>query len=325
MMTQDELDLLHAYVAETISDEGLPRLQSLLRENAEARAMLRSLCTVDVKLHEYAAANPATMRLMASPVTASPQARSGPSPRGRFGKLRPFAAAAAGLVIGLLGTSFVFAYVSPKFAAAKPAVREILSESFESGTQDTLPGLPHEPGVWSGDVAHVAAMEQGIKPRSGGKMLRFVTATFAGENARRSAWCDVYRLVDLRGQVGEGRSAVRLSANFNAVQFPAGEEYSCSVELCAMEDVLTAAPQPLALPWVRENSASTALRKFLIKGDGVWQEASAEVPVSPQTQFVLVHLAVHRRKPFPPTEPVQFGGHYVDDVKVELLTYPSKP
>ena len=43
------------------------------------------------------------------------------------------------------------------------------------------------------------------------------------------------------------------------------EEYSCSVELCALETDPGTAPQPLALPWVRENSASTALRKIPLK------------------------------------------------------------
>src|SRR5205814_4369 len=143
----------------------------------------------------------------------------------------------------------------------------------------------------------------------------FVSATFAGENAKHSAWGDVYRLVDLRGRVGEGRSALRLSASFDGVRFPAGEEYSCYVELCALEEDPAGAPQPLTLPWVRENSASVAARKVPMKGDGVWQEAAVEVPVSTQTHFVLVHLAVLRRKPYPPVEPVQFSAHYLDDVK----------
>ena len=47
--------------------------------------------------------------------------------------------------------------------------------------------------------------------------------------------------------------------------------------------------------------------------------------MSPQTRYVLVHLAMRRRKPYPPTEPVQFSGHYLDDVKLELRTQPNTP
>ena len=156
-------------------------------------------------------------------------------------------------------------------------------------------------------------------------MLRFVSATFSGEDAKRSAWGDVYRLVDLRGQVGNGKSVLRLSASFDAAQFPAGEEYSCFVELYALEDDPAGAPQPLTLPWVRENSASVAARKVPMKGDGVWQQAAVEVPVTAQTRFVLVHLAVLRAKPFPQVEPVQFSAHFLDDVKLELFTRPNTP
>ncbi len=67
MMTQGELDLLHGWLHGTTPDEDRPRLQSLLRESAEARSMLRALGTVDAKLQECAAADPATLRLMAMP------------------------------------------------------------------------------------------------------------------------------------------------------------------------------------------------------------------------------------------------------------------
>lgn len=322
-MTHDELDLLHGYLDETLPDDRLPRLQSLLRESAEARRTLRSLCTVDAKLQECAAADPATWRLMALPPPPPFSSRSGF--QGWLGKLRPLTAAAAGLVIGLFSASMVFAYASPRFAETRETVRRLWNESFEFGVAETAPGLPREAGIWSGDEARVVAAEQGLQPKDGGRMLRFVSATFPGEEAKRSAWGDVYRLVDLRGQVSPGKSALRLSANFDAMQFPASEEYSCFVELCALESDLANAPQPLVLPWVRENSASVTARKYPMKGDGVWQEARVEVPVTPQTRFVLVHLAIQRRKPSPPAEPVHFSGHYLDEVKLELLTSPNTP
>ena len=154
-------------------------------------------------------------------------------------------------------------------------------------------------------------------------MLRFVSASFEGENATHSAWSDIYRLVDLREQAGETKSVMRLSVSFAATQIPAGETFSCGVELCALETDLAEAPQPLALPWVRENSASTALRKIPLPGDGRWLDSSVEVRVSSRTRFVLVHLAVLRTKPYPPTGPVQFSGHYLDAVKLELLSQPA--
>jgi hypothetical protein len=233
---------------------------------------------------------------------------------------RPQMAAAAGVVFGTFCTSMVWAYVGPH--AGK--VVTLLQESFESGVAETIPGLPLEVGVWTGDEARVVAAGEGVKPKDGAKMLRFVSAMYPGEDAKVSAWGDVYRLVDLRGRVSEN-SVLRFSASFDAVQFRAGEKWACFVELGALGDDPANAPQPLTLPWVRENSAAVAARRIPMSGDGVWQAAVVEVPVSPQTRFVLVHLAVQRQKPFPPPEPVQFGGHYLDDVKLELLTKPNGP
>lgn len=322
-MTPNEIDLLHGYLNDTITDADVPRLQSLLRESSDARRMLRSLCTVEEKLQECAAADPATLRLIGTQRQRAPD--TGSRPRYRWLRWRPLTAAAAGVILGMLCTSVVFAYASPRFALAKAKVGRLFSDSFESGTTETLPGLPREAGVWAGDEARVVTAENGVKPKRGAKMLRFISATYAGENAKHSAWGDVYRLVDLRGQAGDGKAVLRCSASFDGARFAKGEEYSCFVELCALEEDPAEAPQPLVLPWVRENSASVAGRKFPMKGDGAWQEATVEVPVSSQTRFVLAHLAVLRRKPLPSSEPVQFHAHYLDDVKLELLTQPGTP
>jgi hypothetical protein len=320
-MKDERLDsLIDQHLNGAMSAGERRELEERLLHSAADRARFWELAETHVLLHE------GIQQMLAEPAArpASSEGR-GLSLRFRWPQWRPLTAAAAGVVFGMFCTSVVFAYASPKFAAAKAVVRRLWSESFESGTTQTLPGLPRESGVWSGDEARVVVAETGLKPKNGTKMLRFVSATFAGENAKQSAWGDVYRLVDVRGRVAGAKSVLRLSANFAAVRFPAGEEYSCSVELCALDDDLTGAPQPLVLPWVRENSASVALRKVPMKGDGVWQEATAEVPVSSQTRFILVHLAVLRRKPYPPAEPVQFGGHYLDAVKLELLTRPNAP
>ncbi len=94
-MTQDEFDLLHSYLNETLSEPDFARLQTLLRENVEARRTLRSLSTVNAKLQQLAALNPATLRLLTTP--AVPETRRG------FAWLswRPLAAAAA-IVLGML-------------------------------------------------------------------------------------------------------------------------------------------------------------------------------------------------------------------------------
>ncbi len=64
-MTEDALHLLHGYLNGTTSAEDLPRLQSLLRESADARRIFRTLSTVDSKWLELASADAVTAQWMA--------------------------------------------------------------------------------------------------------------------------------------------------------------------------------------------------------------------------------------------------------------------
>ena len=64
-MNADELDLLDGWLGGEISDADFFRLQSLLRGSAEARAVLRSLATVETKLQELAAGRRETAELFA--------------------------------------------------------------------------------------------------------------------------------------------------------------------------------------------------------------------------------------------------------------------
>ena len=320
-MTQHEFDLIHGYLDGTIGETDFTHLQSLLRDNAEARQMLRSLSTVDAKWQELAAANPETLRLLATPAAS----QRGPGRNPAWFSWRPLTAAAAGIVLGIFCTSVVFAYASPRFAGAKPVKRQIRGDSFEAGVNGTMPGLRTVRGVWSGDEARVVTAEQGVTPKIGEKMLRFVSATYPGENTKFSVWGDVYRLVDLRGQVRDGNSVLRLSASFAAAAKSDNEKYECSLEMSVIEKEMTDLPQPHSLISVSANSMAVVTRRFPMTRDSRWQDVSAEVPVSPRARYVLLHLAVLRVEPPASAEPVRFSGHYLDAVKLELISEPPLP
>jgi hypothetical protein len=293
------------------SAEELVALESRLREDAAFREAYVRYMNLDVALETAAVA-----------VEPAPQ----PTPartrmnwswtRWLWGWPRP---AAAGLVVGMFSASVAWAVALPWLAEARVAVKTLFSESFESGATATLPGLPRDCGVWSGDEATVVTAEQGVKPKSGGTMLRFVSATYPGENSPRSQWSDVYRLVDVRGLAGTGRTMARLSASFAETPVAAGEEYLCNVEAIALDQEVSALPAPLRLQWVQQNGSAIGLRKLPLVDNRQWQNVSVEVPISPKTQFVLLHLAVARKAPTIQTGAVSFSGHYMDDVKLELV------
>jgi len=98
-MNEDELNLLHRYLDGAITPEELETLEDLLRTNAEARATLRSLATIDAKWQQLAADEAAQWREL--PACDKATARSA------SWKLTPLwltlSAIAASLIVGALG------------------------------------------------------------------------------------------------------------------------------------------------------------------------------------------------------------------------------
>ena len=66
MMTPADIELLEQYIDGTLADGDAQRLRALLRDSAEARAMLRSLATIDFGLQDIAATADADSRWFAS-------------------------------------------------------------------------------------------------------------------------------------------------------------------------------------------------------------------------------------------------------------------
>ncbi len=308
-MTDERLYyLIDQHLNGTMDDASRAELEERLLHSATDRARFWELAEGHALLHER------LQQKRAEPVTEVV------TPRGKrravWFQWRPLTAAAAGIALGMFCTSVVFAYVTPR----TPSRTVLLKEGFESGVVRTAPGLPKETGVWSGDDAEVVAATGDFKAKTGARMLRFGSATHAGEHAPKSAWCDVYRLMDLGALGSEDVASLRLVANFASTSLPAGEEYVCYIELCTVEEGVMTAVLPDSLTWYRENSSAIATRKFPLKGDGNWKPINVMMPLPAQARFALVHVAVMRAKPARSAEPVQFGSHYVDDVKLELIT-----
>ena len=309
-MTQEELDLLHGYLNGTLNDGEFARLQSLLRTSADARRTLRTLSTVETKLQQLAAVSPASIRLLALP----------PVPERRFFRWVSRRPAAAGLIAGLLGASAAWASALPWLGEVRQVVKTVFSESFESGVAKTAPGLPHESTQWSGDEADVVRAAQEVEPRSGARMLRFRSATYPGENSPRSQWGDVYRIVGVRGLTDAKPTLARLSANFAKTSTPEGVRFLGYVEGYAIDEELEALPASLYLTWFQQNNSASGSRRLPLTGAQKWNEVSVEIPITPRTRYVLLHLAVIQEHPVHPAGAVQFPGIYMDDVKLELVT-----
>jgi len=94
---QNELDLLHRYLDGAITPKELELLEDLLRDSAEARAMLRSLATIDSKWQQFAENEAAPWRTL--PASGEDAARPASWKRTPLW----LATIAASLIIGAFG------------------------------------------------------------------------------------------------------------------------------------------------------------------------------------------------------------------------------
>ncbi|MDZ4401399.1 hypothetical protein [Prosthecobacter sp.] len=324
-MTQDELDLLHGYLNGTLGEADFARLQSLLRENAEARRMLRDLSTVDAKLQELAAVNPATLRLLAAPVARPMQIGH----RSTWLSWRPLTAAAAGLVIGLFSATFVWAVTSPRLMATASRVFALVDGSFEKQPGHVAAGFPLEAGVWSGDEAEIVSSAGG-KNMEGRQVLRFIRAGGEATTPNSPAGaCDVYQIVDLRPLRSKlkaaGESMLELSVEFLDARTVPGTPvvFACHIYLFegSAESLHTAWP-----PTARD-TLGVGANYILSSGGadaGAWRKVTARCVLTPQVDLAVVKLSAGRGDRLDGPVP-ELGSQFADDVNLILKTQPVLP
>jgi len=264
-----------------------------------------------------------------SEIVVPDRVATGLTERPRAAAIAGFTMALAGLAVGVFGASAVWALAVPGPGAAGTTI-PVLAESFEDGQAKTVPGLPRglsdpDGDIWRGDEASVVMAMQEIEPAAGSRMLRFERATHAGENSPKSAWSDVYRLVDARPYIlmAEGRPVTaRLAADFSMAAGACGpdEKYSASVRFYAFDRDISHAPNPIPLEWVYENSVASGMKRVPLEcGQRGWQRVTVDASLPPEAKFVLLHVSAVRDYPKPTSEPAVFAGHFVDDVNLELF------
>ena len=217
-------------------------------------------------------------------------------------------------------------------AAYQPGVkfREVAQTSGKSVEREQhLPvghrGIPLHPGAWGGDFSRITGREQGIVPKDGRHMLRFLRSDFEGEVSQWSYRGNVFQVVDLRpwnDLFRDGRARVELTAGFNAVPSQADEEFRFGAQLFALEKPPEEIGASFSSTWLYQQQVAASGQRSVWADDdpATWQVVDTELKIPPQTQFLVVHVEVARIRPARSAQPVEFAGHYVDAVELVLHT-----
>lgn len=301
-------DLIQRFLEGSASPEDAEALSHLIETNAAVRTRYLDFA----ELHASLMGDENLRSPEFVPFTSS-------TPTWNWFSWRPLTAAAAGIVFGMLCTSAVFGFVVP--TAGK--VMTLLQESFESGPAPLATGMPVKAGQWTGDFSEIVGGQQGVKPETGKKMLRFLRADYEGKVKPEGSYAgDLYRLIDLRPYLNEftdGRAVVRTSAGFNSASFPERERYSCVVRAYALSAEMVMSGAFLNGASLRDGALATASKGMpqLDRDPRSWQRVESELRLPAEAEFLLIHVSVSNLTKDEVKD--AFRSHYLDEVRVSLL------
>jgi hypothetical protein len=346
MMNPEEIEFLIAgWLDGQLTPDQHVRLEQALLADPAARQRLRSQSNLDVALRDWAS----TIAISTAwdgretadgepllPGACVEDEMPGSAPYGRASRgggvlakpSRWLTRAAsislgAGLLIGVLSTSLVWAFALPRVAGPFRIPLPLVDSSFEEQLPMGHRGIPLQPGAWGGDFARITGREQGIVPKDGQHMLRFLRSNFEGEVSELSYVGNMYQVVDLRpwkDAFANGQTRVELTAWFNAVPGEANSKFRFGAQLFALEESAAELSTPSSSGWLtRNNVAFSGHRNVWADDDpATWQRVTTELRLPPQTQFLVVHVEVARSQLS--REPIEFAGHYVDAMELVLHT-----
>ncbi|MBL9201067.1 MAG: hypothetical protein JNL39_11200 [Opitutaceae bacterium] len=293
-------ELFTAHAADSLTPAEHAELQETLRQDPSARRLWFVHQDVELGLRAQLAVTPT--------VPAAPAPVANP-PRSIWRQWRPIPAAAAGVVLGILGASAVFGWVVQR-GAEKRTPLAVIEPGFENTGMPLAKGVPHGAGQWGGDAALVVAEENGITPKEGRRMLRL-------EPAARGA-PRIFHVLDLASPPfapdGETRE-IEISASFASADSEAVLRYMLRAF------AITEAPENIDATWFdrRDEAVASATRGLdVAPGARGWQTLGVSLRVPSAARSLVLFFGVRT-----PEKSLRTSPHYLDDVRVTLVTPPD--
>jgi hypothetical protein len=316
--------LLSACMDGALTPEQKRELEHALRTSAAARAQYWEAAQLHAQLRTVlgdcgsAQIHPADAGGTRAGNEPAPEARNVPAWKTLLH--RPIAALAAGVVISALFTSVVWAYAGQRILQREKSI-QLLSTDFENIAHIPAEGVPRQPRAWSGDYSRLAGPEQGVLPRSGKKMLRFLRADNAlSQKGSANYVAEAIHLVDLRpyrGALLSDDARVEIAGWFASVAASPGQKVRFLIKAACF------AGSPEEAPDVWNEFSRVCLSMVQRQGEpdpapGTWTPLSVSLPVAANADFLVFECAVMQVHPFLSESTAEFAGHYLDDVTVNL-------
>ena len=319
-------NLIEAWLDGTIDDVEFAELEVAILESIDVRHEFWRRAALHAAVHEAAriefASGDAPVGSAGRPPRQALSARGGRKAWLRGGIAAGMALlVVSGCGIGSVVTSLAFAYSGLLGGVQRAIV--VHEEGFEHPPAPEQWDVPDRLDVWSGDETVVVGAEYGVVPRSGERMLKFLSPRPQGVVWQGLA-SEIWRVIDLesvRAAAGSRDVRIDFSACFNGCRI-AGESRQCWISAIATDKH----PQDLGDDWREQFDAAqknpgavaTAQARERIDADpDTWQRVSVAVTAPEGARYLLLHCLTEYRAD-EDADVATRCGQYVDDIDIAV-------
>ena len=293
-MTNDDDRLIGRYFDGTLTPDEKDALQELLTHSAEARKRFRLLATIEDGLAER------------GQDLVLPEASPEPQPRIRAILMwRPLASAAAGLVIGALSASVLWAHAAPKLPELLRIDVPLVDPGFEEVVTPVSAATPRALNRWRGDPSHmVSTADSGVTPKQGRSMLQMLPV----DHRRFSR---IEQIVDVSHLVPAQGGAVEFSVSMFCDGAATKSKMILVLRAFTMaSDEIDGSTEDL----VDQVSSDARKAVFIPAGSTDWHRGDLRMDLPPNTKTLVFAIAA-RDLP----EASKEAARYIDDVKATIV------
>ena len=294
--------LIQKHLAGMASEEETARLEHTLESDPDLRRLYLDYSNLDMALEASAEAAKALQEAQVLPKAA---------PNGNFSSLwfswRPLSSAVAGIVLGGLSTTMLWAYTSPKI----PEVLRIVIPLEDPGFEETSTPLPFTPprtlNSWNGDASHITvpAAEVAVQPQKKSQYVLKMQPVSERDFSRLEQIVPVGHLVPAEGG----------SVDFSADFFCDSALHACKALLVVRAFSLRGDEIEGTTRDLRDEVTSTA-RKAVILSPGMtsWRRGKVRMDLPPDTKTLVFSMVA--------TDPpmgAPNASQYIDNVKAVIV------
>jgi hypothetical protein len=294
-------DLIQKHLAGNASSEESLTLEKALEKDADLRRLYLDYANLDMALGASAEAAKALQEV---PMVSRPK------PRPSLFSLRPLTSVAAGIVLGVLTTSVLWAYAVPSLPKETRIKIPLVAPGFEEVATPLPATPPRSLNRWNGDASHtLSSGDSTVKPKKGRFMLKMQPV----EDRRFSR---LEQIIDVRHLVPAEGGVVKYSAWFSC------DGAVTQSKMLLVLRAFTLSPEEIngsTENLVDQVTSEARKAVFIPAGSTDWHRGVVRMDLPENTKTLVFSIVA-----FDPPEASKGSSRYLDEVKATIVVSKTK-